>query len=132
MGEMGEGRALLIGSLGLDPYERIEELRQAGERRAEASARLLQMEKLREVVLSRLRGAYESASASMGDKITEAKLDRLAHADKRYREHVLGMAAALEEKEKAEVAYWAIRAELEWDRAAVAHMNAMSRLEDPA
>ena len=65
-----------------------------------------------------------------GSDLSEARLTRLAKGDERYRNHVNGVAAAMEESELAQSAYWAIRAELEWDRAAVAHLNAMSRLDD--
>ena len=127
----GEARDVLRVNLGADPYERIEMLRQAGARRASAAGRLVQMERLREVILAKLRMEYERGFAAEGTTVSEEKLKRLALADERYRKHVNGLAAATEEKELAEVEYWALRAELEWDRAAIAHLNAVARLEDP-
>ena len=66
------------------------------------------------------------------DNLSEAKLDRLARSDERYKRHVASIAAAIEERELAKSEYWAVRSLLEWDKTSVAHLNAMTRLEDPS
>lgn len=55
----------------------------------------------------------------------------MARADPRYQTHIEGMAAAVEERELARSEYWRIRTVLEFDRASIAHLNALSRLELP-
>lgn len=118
----------LLASLdGMDPFERIEALRQAGRRKAEAEGRAYQMDHTRKALLSRL--ATEIAAAHPKQSISEAKLERLARADPRYQTHLDGTAEAMREREEATAAYYTIRAELEWMRAAVAHENALSRIE---
>jgi hypothetical protein len=52
-----------------------------------------------------------------------------SRADQRYRAHIAGLGAAVEERDIARSEYAAQRATLEWDRAAVAHLNALSRLD---
>lgn len=128
--EEHSARELLVGSLGSDPWERLEELREAGRRKAQAEGVAYQMERERKAVLARIASEYARAHADQN--LSEAKLDRLARADDRYRKHLEGTAVAIEEREEAQSEYWAIRSELEWDRASVAHLNAMSKLEEPA
>lgn len=126
----GSARELLAASLGSDPFERLEDLREAGRRKAKATGVAYQLDHERHAVLARLSTEYARTHANQN--LSEAKLDRLARADDRYQKHLEGTAAAMEEKELAESEYWAMRSELEWDRAAIAHINALSRLEEPA
>lgn len=120
-------RELIAGTCGSDPYEAIQELREAGRRKAKAAGVCFQLEKERHVVLAQVA----SSIAAEHPDYSEAKLTRLARASKRYHSHVVATAAATEELELAGSEYWAIRSELEWDKTAVAHTNAMSRLEEP-
>lgn len=119
-------RELLVGSLGCDPYERITELRAAGERKARAEGVVYQMEHERHVVLARI--AAEIAGKSK-ESLSEAKLDRLARADPRYADHIKGTAAAIEERDLATSEYYSIRSELLMDEHAIQHLSALSRLE---
>lgn len=121
-------RELLVGSLGADPYERIEAIREAGKRKAAAEGVAYQMEHERHVVLARI--ASEIAQAHAKQQLSEARLDRMARADDRYRKHIRGTAAAIEEKELASSEYWALRSLEEWDARSIAHLNAMSRLDE--
>ena len=123
-------RELLSGTLGADPYERIEQLRNIGSSLARAEGVAAQLEHTRHVLLAELANEYSMAHA--GQVVSEAKLDRMARADTRYRAHCETFAHAIEERESLKYEYWAIRNVLEWDRTAIAHHNAMSRLEEPA
>ena len=118
-----------MGSLGADPYERIEEIRQAGERKARAEGVAYQLEHERHIVLARI--ASEIASARSRENLSEAKLDRMARADQRYQDHIKGTAAAIEERAFATSEYYALKSVAEWDRASIAHMNSLSRLDQP-
>lgn len=126
----GHAREILTASLDDDPFQRIEELRKAGKRKAEAEGVAYRMERERKIFLARI--ASEIAEVHAGEKLSEAKLDRLARADDRYRKHIEGTAAAVEERELSRSEYWAIRARLEWLDKAISHLNALSRLEEPA
>lgn len=125
-----DARALLSASLNEDPFERIEELREAGKRKARAEGVAYRLENERKHLLARISSEY--ARTHSDRNLSEAKLDRLARADQRYRDHLEGTATAIEERELANSEYWALRARLEWLRAAIAHENALSRLEEPA
>jgi len=120
-------RTVLEDSLGHDPFEALQRLREAGDRKAKAVAIAYKMENERKVVLSRISG--EIAQAHSGSSLSEAKLERMARADARYMQHIESTAHAIHEKEEAESAYWSIRATLEWDERAIAHLNALTRLE---
>lgn len=117
----------LIAILGEDPFERIQELREAGERKARAQGVAYRMERERKSLLARLASEYARLHSDKG--LSEAKLDRLARADDRYQKHLEGTAAAIEDRELATSEYFAFRSRLEWLRAAVAHENALSRIE---
>lgn len=123
-------RELLVASVGSDPYGRIEELKQVGDKKAEAEGVAYQLEQETKSLLARLATEYAGLYAK--ENLSEAKLERLARADQRYVDHLRGTAAAIEKRERFQSEYWAIRSELEWDRAALAHLNAMSRLGEPA
>ncbi len=123
-------RELLASHFDKDPYEKIEELRGLGARKAKAEGIAYQLEHERKIVVAQLCNEYASAHAK--DNLSEAKLDRLARADERYKNHIAGLAVAIEEREHARSEYWRVRTLLEWDARTIAHMNAMSRLEDPA
>lgn len=125
-----DARELLAASIGSDPYERIEELRVIGERKAQATGVAYQMEHERQPLLARLASEYARIHAN--EDLSEAKLERLARADERYRLHIEGAAKAIRERELANSEYWALRSLLEWDKTAVAHLNALSRLGEPA
>lgn len=114
---------------GTTPYERIEELRQIGAKKAEAEGVSYQLEHERKIVLARLANEY--ATAHSKHPLSEAKLDRLSRADHRYQNHIEGLAVAIENREKWRSEYWAIKSLLEWDKAAIAHLNALSKLEEP-
>jgi len=120
-------RELIAGSLGEDPYERIEQLREAGRRKARAEGVAYQLDHERKIVLARI--ASEIAQARASEKLSEAKLDRMARADARYERHIRGTAEAVQEREEANSEYWGLRSLEEWDARAVAHLNALSRLE---
>jgi hypothetical protein len=122
-------RELLAGSIGSDPYARIEEMRECGSRKAEAEGVAYQLEHETKSVLARLSSEY--ATTHNAEALSEAKLQRMALADPRYVEHVRMTGKAVARREHARGEYWAIRSELEWDRASVAHLNALSRLEEP-
>lgn len=125
----GSAREILVASLGGDPYERLAELGALGERKAKAAGVAYHMEHMRKVVLAHV--AAQLAQVHAKENLSEAKLERLARADDRYRQHIEGAAAAFEESELAQAEYWRLRAELTWDEKAIAHYNAMSKLGDP-
>ena len=111
------------------PYERIEELRQIGAKKAEAEGVAYQLEHERKIILARLAGEFAMTHAK--HQISEAKLDRMARADPRYQSHITGLGVAIENRERCRSEYWAIKSLLEWDKAAIAHLNALSKLEEP-
>ena len=117
----------LIGShFDVSPYEQIEVMRQTGHRKAIAEGRVGQLEHQRHIMLATIANEY--AVTHSKEKLSEAKLDRLSRADQRYLAHVTGLGAAVEERDHARSEYAAQRATLEWDRAAIAHLTALSRL----
>ncbi|MFW6083750.1 MAG: hypothetical protein ACODAA_00885 [Gemmatimonadota bacterium] len=118
-------RETLVATLGDDPYERIEAIRRAGERKARAEGVYTQMEHERKIVLAMVASEIE---AEADGHIAENKLDRLAHASDRYRKHIRGLAAAAEERDLAISHYYALKSEDDWDRAAVAHENVLAKL----
>ena len=120
-------RTVLEDSPGHDPFEALERLREAGRRKAKASAIAYKMDHERKVVLARIASELSQAHASQG--MSEAKLERMARADPRYLQHIESTAYAIRDKEQAESDYWSIRAALEWDERAVSHLNALTRLE---
>ena len=75
-------RELLAANLGSDPFEKIEELRDIGSRKARAEGMAFQLEHERKIVLARLANEYASAHAK--DNLSEAKLDRLASIERRH------------------------------------------------
>jgi hypothetical protein len=117
----------MLASVGSDPYERIEDLRQAGKRKAQAEGVVYEMEHHRKILLSRI--ASELAVAHAAKNMSEAKLERMALGDPRYEAHIKGTAAAVEEKELAVSEYYAIKSMLEWDGHVLFHANALARLE---
>ena len=114
---------------GQGPYELVEQLREIGKRKAQAEGVAYELEHGRHVVLSRLATEYSLAHSK--EHLSESKLERMSRADPRYGEHIKRTARALEERDMARSEYWAIKSLLEWDRASVAHLNALSRLEEP-
>jgi hypothetical protein len=120
-------RALISSHFDVSPYEQIEAMRSAGRRKAIAEGRSVQLEHQRHIMLATI--ANELAVAHVKERLSEAKLDRMSRADPRYRDHVAGLSAAVEERDIARSEYAAQRATLEWDRAAIAHLNALSRLD---
>lgn len=120
-------REIVIGSLGADPYERMAQLEELGAKKAEANGRAYHMEHMRKVVLSHV--ATELSAIHANEKLSEAKLERLARADDRYREHIEATALAIEARDKAEAAYWTLKAGLEWDARAISHMNSLARMD---
>ena len=120
-------RELISSHFDVSPYEQIETLRQTGHRKAIAEGRVVQLEHQRHIMLATI--ANELAVAHSKEKLSEAKLDRMARADQRYQTHIAGLGAAVEERDIARSEYAAQRATLEWDRAAIAHLNALSRLD---
>ena len=124
-----DARELLASNFDSDPYEKIEELSGVGARKARAEGVAFQLEHERKIVLAKI--ANELATVHAKEKLSEAKLDRMARADPRYQTHIEGLSAAVEERELARSEYWQIRTVLEFDRASIAHLNALSRLELP-
>ena len=120
-------RELITANMGSDPFVKIEELRQIGERKARAEGVAYQMEHERKIVLATLANEYASTHAK--ENLSEAKLDRLARADHRYQKHVTIMGQAIEDREMARSEYWAVKSILEWEAKTIAHLNAMSRLD---
>lgn len=123
----GSARETLSATIGRDPWEGVEELRQAGERKARAEGQAYQLEAETKIVLARLMN--ELAVVHMKEKLAENKLERMARADDRYRDHIRAVAKAVEERERATSAYYAIKSELEWDAHAAYHLNALAKLE---
>lgn len=123
----GSARELITATIGADPYQGIEAMRKAGERKARAEGVAYELEHLTKTVLARIAG--ELAEVHAKEKLAEAKLERMARTDVRYEAHVRKVAAAVEEKELASNEYWAIRSELEWDGHSVFHANALAKLE---
>ncbi len=113
----------------VDPYEKIEDLRSIGKKKALAEGVAYQMEAERKIVLARI--STDLAMVHSKEGLSEAKLERLALASPTYQTHITGLAAAIEQREYLRSEYWAVKSELEWDRAAIAHLNALSRLEEP-
>jgi len=111
------------------PYELVEQLREVGKRKARAEGVAYELEHSRQIVLSRLATEYSSVHST--ESLSEARLERMARADPRYSDHIRSAAKALSERDEARSEYWAIKSLLEWDRASVAHLNALSRLEEP-
>ena len=111
------------------PYELVEQLREVGKRTARTEGVAYQLEHERPIILSRL--ATEFSLAHNKENLSEAKLERMARADPRYGDHIKRTAKALEERDLVRSEYWAIKSLLEWDRTSVAHLNALSRLEEP-
>ena len=124
-----DARELLAANFTSDPYKKIEELRNIGARKARAEGMACQLEHERKIVLARI--ANEIATIHAKEALSEAKLDRMARADPRYQVHIEGLGAAVEERESARSEYWAVKSLLEFDRASIAHLNALSRLELP-
>jgi hypothetical protein len=118
-------QTVLEDSLGTDPFAMIADLEEAGKRKAKAAGQAYQLENHRKILLSRIAGELSQVHKGLA----ENKLERMARADPRYEAHIKGTAAAIEEKEHAESAYWTIRARLEWLERAIAHSNALTRLE---
>ena len=122
-------RDLLAANFEVSPYDNIEELRQIGERKAAAEGVAYQLDQERKIVLSRI--SNEIALAHSKESISEAKLDRMARADARYENHIRRLSVAIENRERARSDYWAVKSLLEWDRASVAHLNSITRLDSP-
>lgn len=118
----------LLATLGgMDPFERIQAMRDAGERKARAEGRAYQLDHQRKALLAKLANEYATAHAK--ENLSEARLERMARADERYSKHLEGTAAAIEERELAVSEYFAVRAELLWLEKTVAHSNALTRMD---
>ena len=122
-----EAYEALVATIGSDPARKLDELRQAGERKAKAVARAYQMEELRKVVLGRVAG--QIAQEHSGKGLSEAKLERLARAHGDYERHLKGTAAAIEEKESAVADYYRIKAEIELGTQVSMFAMSMAKLE---
>lgn len=120
-------RELIAATIGSDPWDGIEALRRAGERKARAEGVAYEMDNNRKIVLSRIMN--ELAVAHSGTALSEAKLERMARADARYGSHISATAEAMEEKEAATAEYYAQKSLLEWDAHASYAWNAASKLE---
>jgi len=120
-----DARDHLRGTLGEDPFGLVADMEEAGEEKARAAGVAYRLEQERKHVLARVQNRIANAYADRS--MSEAKLERLARADEEYRKHLEGTAAAIEAREAATSRYYAIKARLEWLRAAVAHWNASLR-----
>ena len=112
-----------------DPWEKIESLREIGKEKAKWEGVSFQLEHERKIMLATI--ANEIATAHAKEPLSEAKLDRMARADARYGNHIKGLSEAIRKREYCKSEYWAVKSDLEWDRAAIAHLNALSKLEEP-
>tara|TARA_Y100000310_G_scaffold219808_1_gene221241 strand:+ start:7513 stop:7929 length:417 start_codon:yes stop_codon:yes gene_type:complete len=121
-------REVVVGHIGADPYAAIERLNEIGHEKALATAVAYELEQKRKSLLATLASEYARMYAD--ESLSEAKLERLARADIRYTDHIKATADAIENRERASSEYWAIRSELEWDRAAIAHLNALTKLDE--
>jgi hypothetical protein len=110
-----------------DPFATLEELREAGKRKAKAEAQASFLDHMRKVVLARIVG--ELAGVHSREKLSEARLERMARADVRYENHLKGLAAAVEERDQAVAEYYTRRSELDWMDRTLMHANALARLE---
>lgn len=119
----------LHASLGEDPFVRIEQLNEAGRRKAQAEGLAYRLEHERKVMLARLAGEYAALHAKEG--LSETRLERMARADARYTKLLDRTQEAVEEREAANSEYWSLRTHLEWLKAAIAHDNALARLGEP-
>ena len=119
-------RELISSHFDVSPYEQIETMRQTGHRKAIAEGRTVQLEHQRHIMLATV--ANELAVAHSKEKLSEAKLDRMARADPRYQAHIAGLGAAVEERDHARSEYAAQRATLEWDRAAIGRASCRERV----
>jgi hypothetical protein len=126
-GGESHARESVRATIGQDPFELLEELREAGRRKAKAEGLAYQLEEQRKIVLCSIQNELSVVHAR--EKLSEAKLERMARADPRYEAHIRGTAAAIEEREAASAAYWALQSDLQWCEKTLAHANAMSRLE---
>ena len=123
----GSGRELVTVAVGSDPYEQMDKLHVAGQRKAAAVGVAYQLEHQRHVALSMIQN--ELAVAHATEKLSEAKLERMARADPRYAKHVAKTAKALEEREAATSDYYALKSLIEWDMAALRHADNLAKLE---
>jgi hypothetical protein len=110
-----------------DPWVTLEELRVAGQRKAKAEAQASHLDHMRKVVLSRV--CAEIAQANADKSLSEKKLERLGRAHPRYEEHLRGLAAAVEEKEAAIAAYYALKGELDWMDRTLMHSMSLAKLQ---
>ena len=124
----GSARELLGVHIGADPYAGVHRLEQIGDAKAAATGVAYELEQGRKTLLAQLASEY--ARLHSDKNLSEAKLDRLARGDQRYAEHIKKTAAAIQERERLQSQYWAVRSELEWDRASIAHLNALTKLDE--
>ena len=120
-------RELLDSHFEVSPYQRIEAMRQAGERKAKAEGVCVQLEHQRHIVLATVQNEFATVHAK--ERLSEAKLERLARASAPYGAHIEGLSSAVEERDRARAEYAAAKAVLDWDRAAVAHLNKLLELD---
>lgn len=120
-------REVMAASIGNDPYLMIEDLRRVGKVLAEKEGIAYQLQQETKPLLATIQSEYANAHAKT--PLSEAKLERLARADPRFTVHIRGTASAIQEREEAKNEFWAIKSELEWDRASIAHLNSLSRIE---
>jgi hypothetical protein len=128
--EERRARDLVQAQLGSDPYQLIEQIREAGKRWAAAIGVESELDHRRKIVLAQISSAYADQIEARGERVVESAVERLARADEQYHKHIRKWAAAQVELKIAESEYWALRSELEWDRAAIAHYNALARIEE--
>lgn len=123
---MSDAREAVVATLGADPFVALEELRQAGHRKARAEGIAYAIEHQRKILLATI--SNELAVIHAKENLSEAKLDRMARADQRYADFIKGAAAGIEERELAASEYWRIQAELTWCEKTLAHANSLMRL----
>tara|TARA_R110002020_G_scaffold288673_1_gene504163 strand:- start:973 stop:1398 length:426 start_codon:yes stop_codon:yes gene_type:complete len=121
-------RELLVGSLGSDPYETLQELNEVGKELAKLEGIVFNLQQSLKPKLAVI--ASELAVLHRKENLSESKLDRLAKADKRYQDHIVLTAEAISTKETARNRFWHLRSLLDWDRASISHLNAVSKLEE--
>ena len=120
-------REVLIGSLGSDPYQLLEDLRSVGKDLARLEGVSYELQNSVKPLLATL--ATEYATTHVKQNLSEAKLDRLAKADNRYMERIKLVAETIHQREEKKNEFWAIKSELDWDAKSVSHLNALTKLD---
>ena len=121
-------RELIAGSIGADPYETLERLTALGRDLAKLEGVVFELQNGMKPLLATIGSEY--AVLHRKENLSESRLTRLSHADARYLERIRLVAEAITQRETARNNFWALKSTLDWDRASVAHLNALSKLDE--